>query len=123
MEQIMSAIADGVIGPEANTMKKKIMRRKMKMSDTIDRYIIERLERTERNLEYAKQRSNDLIKELKETQEKLSKLANMFEKTESEDGKYTWYKVKGNFLISSEKEAYKIIDDQLEAEKEIEMPF
>ena len=93
------------------------------MSKTTDKYIIQRLERTERNLEYTKRRMDDLIKDLKETQEKLSTLANMFEKTESDDGKYSWYKVKGNFLISSEKEAYKIIDDQLEAEKEIEMPF
>lgn len=91
------------------------------MSKTTDKYIIERLERTERSLEYAKQRRDDLIEELKRTQEKLITLANMFEKTESEDGKYSWYKVKGNFLISSEKEAYKIIEEQLDDEETI--PF
>ena len=91
------------------------------MSKTTDKYIIQRLERTERSLEFVRQNRDNLINELRETEEKLRTLANMFEKTESEDGKYSWYKVKGNFLISSEKEAYKIIEEQLEPEEEI--PF
>lgn len=91
------------------------------MSKTTDRYIIERLERTERENKWLEQAKDNLLEELKKTQEKLNTLANMFEKTESDDGKYTWYKVKGNFLISSEKEAYKIIEEQLTPEEE--MPF
>ena len=91
------------------------------MSKTTDRYIIERLERTERDNKWLAQAKDNLIEELHKTQDKLNILANMFEKTESEDGKYSWYKVKGNFLISSEKEAYKIIEEQLVPEEEI--PF
>lgn len=91
------------------------------MSKTTDKYIIERLERTERDNKWLAQAKDNLLDELKATQAKLNTLANMFEKTESEDGKYSWYKVKGNFLISSEKEAYKIIEEQLVPEEEI--PF
>ena len=91
------------------------------MSKTTERYIIERLERTERDNKWLEQAKNNLLEELHETQAKLITLANMFEKTESEDGKYSWYKVKGNFLISSETEAYKIIEEQLDDEEEI--PF
>lgn len=91
------------------------------MSDTIDRYIIERLEKTERENRWLAQTKDNLIDELHKTQDKLNTLANMFEKTESDDGKYSWYKVKGNFLISSEKEAYKIIEEQLECVED--MPF
>ena len=91
------------------------------MSKTTDKYIIQRLERTERDNKWLEQAKNNLLEELKETQAKLITLANMFEKTESEDGKYSWYKVKGNFLISSEKEAYKIIEEQLVPEEGI--PF
>ena len=91
------------------------------MSKTTDKYIIERLEKTERENKWLAQAKDNLLEELKETQNKLNTLANMFEKTESDDGKYSWYKVKGNFLISSEKEAYKIIEEQLTPEEE--MPF
>lgn len=91
------------------------------MSKTSEKYIISRLENTERDLKWAENRCNCMETELRKFEKKLYTMASLFEQTTSENGEYVWYRLKGSSLISSEADAYKIIDELLHPEEEI--PF
>ena len=91
------------------------------MSKTSEKYIISRLERTERDLKWSEKAKEHLIEDLNKTDAKLHVIANLFEQTTSENGEYVWYRLKGSSLISPEADAYKIIDELLHPEEEI--PF
>lgn len=93
------------------------------MSKTSEKYIISRLESTERDLKWTERTRQSLIEDLKKTNEKLSVLVHLFEQTTSENGEYVWYRLKGSSLISPEADAYKIIKAYLEVEEEEGIPF
>lgn len=76
MELIMSAIADGVIGPDVNTMKK--MRRMMKM--TLEEYAVKRIERLEGDNEFLRNNAQDTYEELKRIQEAYNDLKDFLKK-------------------------------------------
>lgn len=86
------------------------------MSKTSEKYIIERLERTENRLKWSEENRNNALEELRKTQEKLRVLVHRFEKTTSENGEYAWYKLKDGLLINAKEEAFKIIEEQLDEE-------
>lgn len=81
------------------------------MSKALDKYFIQRLEKTERDLKYEQRRSECILEDLKKAQNQLNVLADLFDITKSTDGERSCYKLKGSCLISEDEKAFEVIKE------------